>query len=188
MSSKTSSKSSNKFANAQSHRLILYRRPLHPELFNLASRRTDRHGEYECDTWLFPGGHLVRFNFGKDLATEVVLDTGDHLPEAGLVHALPCVGEKDYEADQPIGRIQYVTSLQTETLADNLYQSTYQEMLDFAEETGSVCLPWEDEDGGRCLSLVDSQKYKREFHVQSYHLVASSGFVLRTQSIFEIVD
>jgi len=165
---------------------MLHRRPLHPELFTLQTRRMERHGEYEADTWLYEGGHVVRFSVGQDVLSETVVDTGDHLPESGLVHALPCLGEKDYEMEKPVGRIGFVTSLQTENLADNIFNSTYREMQVFARETGSVSCEWQSKEGGRCMSLVDTQKYKREFHVQSYHLVGHTGFVLRTQSIFEI--
>ena len=40
-----------------------------------------------------------------------MLESGDHLPETGLVHALPCIGEKDYELEAG-GRIGEVVSVQ----------------------------------------------------------------------------
>ncbi len=177
---------SHKSSNLQVLRLMVYRRPLHPELFDLQARRVDRHGDYEVESWLTAGGHVVRFQLDGQLLSECVIDGGDHLPETGLVHALPCVGEKDYELE-PEGRIGYVTTIQTETLTDNLYQATFREMQDFARETGSLSHEWSDNGGTPCLSVLDSQKYKREFHIQSYHLLGSSGLVLRTQSIFEMI-
>ena len=33
--------------------------------------------------------------------------------------------------------------------------------------------------------MLDMQRYHREVHVQSYHLVAQGGIVVRTQTIFE---
>ncbi len=181
---------SSKSANAQIFRLMLYRRALHPELFELQGRRVDRHGDYEVEAWITHGsrgiGHMVRFQvFGKTLA-EVCLDEGDHLPETGLVHALPCLGEKDFELENPEGPIGYVTTIQTETLTDNLYAATLREMQDFARETGSLAYEGLGPDGVPTLSVLDTQKYKHEFHVQSYHLLGGSGTVLRTQSIFEI--
>lgn len=172
----------------QFSRLMLYRRPLHPELFDMQERRIERHGEYEIESWIMPAGHVVRFQHGKASLVEVVTFRSDHLPEAGLVHALPAVGEKDFELDRPENGIGYVTTLQTESLTDNLYQSTLREMRDFARETGAIAHEWNDEDGGICLTVLDAQKYRREYHVQGYHLVASGGFVLRTQSIFEIAS
>lgn len=176
--------SASKSLNVQALRLMVYSRALHPELFDLQARRTDRHGEYEVEMWATPGGHAVRFQFAGQTMTETVIERGDHLPETGLVHALPCLGEKDYEMPTP-GKIGFVTTIQTETLSDNLYNATLREMQDFARETGAISHLWTDEQGVPCLTILDAQKYRREFHIQSYHLYGNSGVVLRTQSIFE---
>jgi hypothetical protein len=170
-------------------RLMLYQRALHPELFDLQARRRDRQGEYEVESWVTPAGHVVRFQVGQYCLTECVIDRGDHLPETGLAYALPCLGEKDYELDDPAtagGKLGYVTTIQTENLTDNLYQATFREMQDFVSDTGSLAHEWKTADGLSCLSLLDAQKYRREFHVQSYHLLGVNGLVLRTQSIFEM--
>lgn len=176
-----------KSSNTQMFRLTLYRRALHPELFELNARRTDRHGDYEVETWLAQAGHVVRFTVAGQCLTEAVLEQSDHLPENGLIHALPCIGEKDYDLE-PTGDIGYVTTIQTETLTDNLYTATYREMLDFADEAGAMVHRFGDEHGGTpSLSVIDVQKYKAEFHLQTYHLVGTTGLVLRTQSIFEVL-
>lgn len=176
---------SHKSSNTQVFHLMLYRRALHPELFALQGRRCHKHGDYEVETWIAPSGHVIRFQVDGQSLTEAVLEGGDHLPETGLVHALPCIGEKDYELE-PFGRFGYVTTVQSESLSDNLFMATYREMQDFASETGALAHVWQDDDGAACLSLLDIQKYKREFHVQTYHLIGTNGTVLRTQSIFEV--
>jgi len=118
---------------------MVYSRALHPELFDLEARRTDRHGEYEVELWATPGGHAVRFQFAGQTYTETVIERGDHLPETGLVHALPCFGEKDYNhTPAKESRIGYVTTVQTEALTDNLYAATLREMQDFAEESNCI--------------------------------------------------
>jgi len=175
-----------KSSNTQVFRLMVYQRALHPELFELQGRRLHRHGDYEAETWLCAAGHIVRFQSHGHCLTETVLEDGDHLPEHGLVHALPCLGEKDYELESEEGRIGYVTTIQTESLTENLYIATHRELRDFAEETGAMRHEWTDEDGALCYSMLDVQTYKGEFHLQSYHMVGSTGLVLRTQSIFEL--
>jgi len=177
---------SHKFSNIQAYRLMAYNRPLHPELFDLQARRIDRHGDYETESWITLAGHVVRFQYAGEVFTESVIDQSDHLPEIGLVHALPCLGEKEFELE-PEGKIGYVTTTQTEMLTDNLYGATLLEMRDFARETGSLSHYYTNKDGAACLSVLDTQKYKREFHVQSYHLLGACGVVLRTQSIFEAI-
>jgi len=175
---------SQKTAQTNVFRLMVYRRALHPELFQLQQRRCHRQPEYEIESWLTDGGHVVRFHGGSHSVTEAVLEQGDHLPETGLVHALPCLGEKDHESEGVAGELKYVTTIQTETLSENLFAATLQEMREFAFETGALKHEWAD-DAGRHLSVLDAQNYKNEYHIQSYHLVGSTGFVLRTQSIFE---
>jgi len=177
---------SHKSSSIQSFRLMAYNRPLHPELFDLQARRIDRHGDYEAENWLSPAGHVVRFAFDGEVMTEAVLSNADHLPEIGLVHALPCLGEKEFQYEpKPEDKIGYVTTIQTEALTDNLYAATLREMKDFARETGSLSHSYNDAEGAACLSVLDTQKYRREFHLQSYHLLGSANLVLRTQSIFE---
>lgn len=179
---------SHKSSNVQLFRLMLYNRPLHPELFDLQTRSACKTNDYETESWLVPAGHVVRFQQGDFGLTETVIECGDHLPEHGLVHALPCLGEKDFNYEPVDGfPLAYVTTIQTEGLTDNLYQATYREMIDFAEETGSIMHAWVDGEGAECLSVLDAQKYKREFHIQSYHLLGASGMVLRSQSIFELL-
>ena len=178
---------SHKSSNVQFFRLMLYNRPLHPELFDLQQRVSQKVGDYEFENWLFPAGHVIRFQVGGMCLTETVIERGDHLPETGLVHALPCFGEKDYTMVPPKdARINYVTTVQTEALTDNLYQATFRELIDFAAESDAMTYRWQDAEGSPCVSIIDSQKYKREYHMQSYHLLGSNGMVLRTQSIFEM--
>jgi len=175
---------SQKTTGVHAYRLMVYRRALHPELFAFETRRVDRHGEYEAESWLCAGGHVIRFNFAGEVLTETVVDTGDHLPEHGLVHALPCLGEKEYQLEPDDDRIMYFTTVQTETLPENLYKATLQELIESADETGAVSHAWSDTAGDN-LSMIEMQKYKREFHVQGYHLHGGTGSVLRTLSIFE---
>ena len=174
-----------KSSNTQVFHLMVYRRALHPELFELQGRHQIRHGDYEAECWIAPAAHVVRFHVHGNTVNEVVIENSDHLPEIGLSYALPCLGEKDFEIDdeEPVG---YVTTVQTELLTENLYMATFREMRDFAAESQCLCHEYRDESGVVNLSMLDAQTYKNEFHIQSYHLLGANGFVLRTQSIFEV--
>ena len=178
---------SHKSSSTQVFHLMVYRRALHPELFDLQKRRCHQHGDYEVECWIAPAAHVVRYQVGGHTLNEVVIENSDHLPELGLAYALPCLGEKDFELDDD-ENIGYVTTVQTELLTDNLYMATYREMLDYAADADALCHQWKaGDDAPPSLSMVDTQKYKREFHIQSYHLMGANGFVLRTQSIFEML-
>jgi hypothetical protein len=169
----------------QTYQLLLYRKPLHPELFNLKGRRTLTHGQYELEAWLTPGGHALRFRFDGFCASELVTDQEGSLPVDGAVTGFPCQGEHEYDHKFQAERINYMTTVQTETLGDNLYAATYDEMVAFSKDTGALTHRWTDGDGGRCLSMLDLQRLAKEVHAQAYHLIAHQGLVLRTQTIFE---
>ncbi len=176
----------------QSYQLILYKRALHPELFQLKNRVAVRNGQCDFEAWLMPGGHALRIQHKGFCASELVTDREDGLPTTGAVATFPCAGEKDYEHEFSDGRMTYLATVQTETLTENLYASTYKDMVNYAEETGAMSHQWTQAGGGgngaaagRCLSVLEIQRYPREIHVQSFHLVAEGGIVLRTQTIFE---
>ena len=176
---------SHKSSNTQTFHLMLYRRALHPELFNLQGRRCFQHGDYETECWIAPNAHSVRFQADGETISEVVIDNSEHLPEMGLSYALPCLGEKDYELEDD-DKMGYVTTIQTELLTENLYLAPFREMATYAEETNALCHQWKDDNGNMSMSMLDMQTYKRDFHIQSYHFLGTYGFVLRTQSIFEV--
>ncbi len=173
-----------KSSSLQAYRLLLYRRALHPELFRVRGRLTVAHGAYEFEGWIMPGSHLMRFQFDGNCATELITDQEEGIPDRGLLAAIPCAGERDHE--QAFGdTVKYVSTIQTETLPESLYSSTYNELTAFAREGNALLHTWLDEDGGKCASILDVQRFRREVHAQAYHLMAQGGLVLRTQSIFE---
>ncbi len=169
----------------QTYQLVLYKRALHPELFPLMARRSLVHGGYDFEAWVMPGAHLLRFRLNGFCACELVTDQESGLPTEGAVTAFPCAGEKDFEHKFAKERVKYVTTVQTETLTENLYTATYNELVDFGKEINGLTHKWTDPDAGRCMTMLDLQRHNREVHAQSYHLIAQGGLVLRTQSIFE---
>lgn len=168
----------------QSYQVVLYDQALHPELFPLRDRRVVHHDSYEFETWIMPGAHLLRFEFGTMCACELVTDQEDSLPTTGVLSAFLCAGEHDFEHVFERDKVRYMTSVQTETLSENLYLATLDEMRTHAKETDAMCHEW-DENTGPCLSLIDVQRYSDQIHAQGYHLISRGGLVLRTQSLFE---
>ncbi|MEX2217227.1 MAG: hypothetical protein WD749_00580 [Phycisphaerales bacterium] len=168
----------------QSYQVILYNRALHPELFSLKGRKVIRHGNYEFEIWAMAGAHLLRFEKAALCACELVIGEDGKMPQAGIVTAFLCAGERDFEHRFEKDKVVYMTTVQTETLSENLYISTYDEMMDYARENDALVHRWQDE-AGECLTVIDAQRYNREIHAQAYHLIAQGGIVLRTQTIFE---
>ncbi len=195
----------------QTYQVYLYRKALHPELFPLKGRRQLVHGAYEIEAWIMPGSHLLRFQHSNLCACELLTDQEGSLPVEGAVTGFQCAGEHEFEHSFFPDKVKYITSVQTEQLSDSLFQATYEEMTQFAQETGALIHCWSDRTSshsghnghnghtgynglgshsksggfGRNLSMVDVQRLTKEVHAQSYHLLAASGLVIRTQTIFE---
>ena len=170
----------------QTYQTILYNKALHPEFFPLRMRRVVKTPTYELELWIMSGSHVLRFEHGPVCCAELVTDQETNLPDTGVVTAFLCAGERDFEHRFNRRRVVYMTSVQTETLSENLYATTRDELLDFAEEAEALVHHWEDE-SGPCVSILDVQQYQREVHVQAFHMMAQGGLVLRTQTLFEHV-
>lgn len=168
----------------QAYQVVLYSRALHPELFQIKARKVIRHGAYEFESWLMQGMHLLRFEHRTMCASELLVDHEGNIPSAGAVAAFLCAGERDFEHRFPKDQAVYMTTVQTETLSENLYLATLNELRAHGRETEALTHQWRDE-AGPCLSMLDVQRYSKEVHAQAFHLIAQSGLVLRTQTIFE---
>lgn len=173
-----------KSTNLQAYRLILYRRALHPELFPIVGRRNVDHMGYNFEAWVMPGAHLLRFEHEGACATELITSQEQGIPERGMIAAVPCAGERDHEQEFT-DKVKFFSTVQTEQLPETLYTATYNELIEFGREQNAMIHEWNDDDGGKCASIVDIQRYRREVHAQAYHMLAQGGVVLRSQSLFE---
>lgn len=169
----------------QALQTIVYRRPLHPELFEIRGKRVVAHPSYELEAWIMDGSHALRFGSAGFCASELVTESNKQSPDVGIVDTFFCAGDRDYEHKFEREGVNYMTTVQTEQLSDNIYASTMEELQDFGTEVNALRCEWDDD--GPCLSMIDTQRYAKEVHVQAYHMMARGGVVLRTQTIFERV-
>lgn len=177
-----------KAPNIKAHQVLLYNRALHPEWFPLRKRKVVRQtGGYEFEAWVMEGAHLLRFEQGPLCATELMSDDETRVPANGIINAFLCITEREFEHRFTRERTTYMNAVQTENLSENLYHSTYEELLEHGRENEAIIHEWSD-DVGRCLSMVEIQRYHREVHAWCYHMIAQGGLVLRTQSLFELCN
>ncbi len=171
--------------NLQTHQIVLYSRALHPELFRMKARRVFNGGPYELEVWLMNAAHLLRFEHERHCACELMIEQERDLPASGVVTAFLCAGEHEYEHRFNREGVNYITSVQTETLSESQYHATFDEFNECEGDGVRVRHAWRD-DAGPCLSIVEVQQHNREVHAQAFHLVAASRLVLRSQTIFEL--
>lgn len=167
----------------------LYDRPLKPQQFLVKTERVIRGDSYVIEGWLCPGSHVLKAErtspaIGHIACEMVHSDMDRHLPTGGLLSSFVASGEHEFEHTFSHAKVNYYLSIQTELLSEQLFEEVFNEISDLAQENKALVLPWEDE-GGRCLSVLDFTRRPSEVAIDSYHLVAGAGLVVRAASIFE---
>jgi hypothetical protein len=168
----------------QSYQLIVYGRALHPSHFQLRGRRVIDHNGYVFEAWVMAGQHALRFERAGGCCTEHVTDQDRSIPTGSIVAQHLCASEKECEHVFKDG-VRYMSNCQTETLSEALYAGEYDSMIELARQEQGLVHLWEDE-VGRCMSLINAQRYADYVSVQCYHLIADAGLVLKTQSTFDV--
>jgi len=168
----------------QTYQVMVFNRALHPELFQLKARRVTQGAGFELESWLMPGRHLLRFAVGDHCTCELVTESDQGIPDSGVVAAFFCAGERDFDRDFKRYGMNYMTTVQTEQLNDNIFMSGLDEMRSFAADADALSYEWDDE-FGPSMSVLAIQGMSREVHCQAYHFIANGRIVLRTQTIFE---
>lgn len=202
---------------APSHTLVMYSRPLHPELFTLKGRKAVTVGRCDGEGWLLPGGHMVRFQSKNHCFCELVIDRDNGLPMQGVLASFPASGDREFEQVYEEAAVSYTTAVQSENLSESLYASTLAEMRQLARETSSLLHEWTvgelaagrhgmaginggsmmaggglmggglHASAGRCLSMLSMQRFEDELHVEGTHMHPAGGLVVRTQTVFQPV-
>ena len=167
-------------------KLVVYSRPLHPELFEIHHDHRIDQAAYDAAIWITGCAHVVRFSVGPDTVTEVMAEAQDELPERGLVASFQCRGEKQHEYDNGHG-LRYQMNLQVEAMSEKLYAQT-QDDLTRAAEKGGLLVPfpqWRVNDLTP-FCYVDYHVAPRSLQVFAYHAFPEERTIVKTQSVFEI--
>jgi len=167
--------------------LLLYQRTLHPELFKILATEKVSRRAYDADIWLVEGGHVISLTAGKNTLSEVVVTNHEPLTDRGLLHSIPCRGERNHEMTAG-ENITYMISTQEEQLTQTLYEATRHEISTYAAKRelmnaeGTI-----GPDGTGFLSVLDIERRSHELLVQSFHLFDENQMVIKTQAIVEVV-
>jgi len=164
---------------------FLYRRALHPELFNI---HLDKHLEYsnfQADIWVTGLSHLVTLQSNGTMVTELTAAPSELLTDRNLVTQFRFRGERDY-SQAFSGGMRYILSTQVERMSSNVFPSTHRDLLRYAERRGMYTIfeEWGHE-GLAPLTFIDFEAREREFHIHAFHVFPAERTILKTQSIFE---
>ena len=168
-------------------RLYIYRRPLHPELFNTFLDKSLSTDSYQADLWVFGLGHLVCFHTTESTITELLAPQDDLYSDKELVKKLPVDTHREcqFSLNAPI---HYVINTSLEAMSEPVFERVHGEMIRFGQKCGLLMTfdQWAEPDGLVPFSLIDYEYRKTELNVFTYHAFPKRRLMLKTQSVFSL--
>jgi hypothetical protein len=174
----------------ESLKLLLFERPLHPELFDIHEEIKICKPSWDAQIWITGCTHVVTFSSSDHTLTEVIADNGIPLPKRGLVLSIPFKGEKSHER-RPNGRIHYMMNFQVEVMSTRVYRKTHQELTHKGEAHGTfVSYPkWRTNNIKNSMtpfSYITCDSRPNGLHIMTFHAYPDATTIIKTQSIFEL--
>lgn len=165
-------------------KLVVYNRPLHPELFDIHCRHQVDQAAFDAEVWITGCTHLVRFSVGEHTVTEVIAEADAELPERGLLASFRCRGEKQHQHRHDAGT-QYLMNLQVEHMSEKLYAETHRDLTGSTKQGLFVPFPQWRVGELTPFCYVDHHVTPKTLHVFAYHAFPDELTIVKTQSIFE---
>jgi len=164
----------------------LYRRPLHPELFNIYSSRHFFQGDYEVIIWVIGCSHVVSVFHGNDCITELICPPEQMLPRRGLAEYFAFRGEKSHQCSWSRG-YGYIMSFQVESMSANLFRQSHADLTGASKKRG-LYVPFPQWARGDLVpfSYLDYEARQDEFQLHTFHAFPEQHTILKTQSIFTL--
>ena len=170
----------------ESLKLVLFERPLHPELFDIHEEIRIRKPSWDAQVWITGCTHVASFSGGDQTLTEVLADNGIPLPQRGLVFSIPFKGEKSHER-RCNGGIHYMMNFQVETMSARVYRKTHQDLTRRGEAHGTfVTYPKWRTDSLTPFSYITCDSRPNGLHIMTFHAYPDATTIIKTQSIFEL--
>ena len=163
----------------------VYQRPLHPELFNIYSKRNLKTEKYEAVIWNTGCSHVVSVFVGNRCLTELISAPGQLLPSRGLIEKFKFRGQKNHKFTVASG-LSYMTDFQVEKMSPNLYRRSHTDLQRFSRNRGVfTSFPNANAEGLEPFSYIDFEARKDELHIHSFHAYPDQVTVIKTQSLFD---
>ncbi|MBC8481678.1 MAG: DUF2617 family protein [Planctomycetes bacterium] len=164
----------------------LFQRSLHPELFNIYSKRHFKTDKYEVAIWITGCRHVVSVVSGDSCLSEVISTPEQLLPQRGLVEKFKFSGPRSHKCTLSRG-LSYMTNFQVEKVSKNIYKQTFADMQNFAKNRGMfVKFPDLSNNGLIPFCYVDFEARKSELHVHTFGAYPEQSTIIKTQSMFEV--
>jgi len=165
----------------------LFRRPLHPELFETLARREVRREDYVLIVRITPAGHVLTWQTPDTYLTEITAARGQPLPGRGRVWRHRFEGEHtDAFRASPI--VSYQMSAQAETLPPALFRRIHEELLADGRQRGLLHVLYPHHRFGLSpLGFVTADAREGCLVVNTFHTFPAECTLLKTQTLIERV-
>ena len=163
---------------------FIFRRSLHPELFDIYRSRQFFQGDYEVIIWITDCGHVVSVYSGGHCITELICPPEQMLPKRGLVQQFPFRGEKSHKCSWS-NDLGYMVNFQVESMSVNLYRQCYEDFTNAGKKRGIfISFPQWAKGDLVPFSYLDYEARRDELQLHAYHAFPEQQRLLKTQSLF----
>lgn len=167
--------------------LRTFDRPIHPELFESTAHSTLTFGGNRARLRIGPTGHLLEFHTPDAVITEVAATKHEELPLHRRVIDRRLIGYRTHMLDFPA--VRYHCSYQLENVPRDVYFQLHREFeMDARNATLAINIPAATPQSPDCISLLKCDILPEGLVVHAFHTFPGNAAVLRTQTLFEILE
>jgi hypothetical protein len=166
----------------------LYRRPLHPELFETLACREVAQDDYVLNVRITPTGHVLTWRTSEIFLTEITAARGQPLPGRGKVWRHRFHGEQS-DAFRASPMISYQMSAQVEVLRPKLFRMIHDELIADGRKSGLLHLIESPQDTIlEPLGFITADARPGCLVVNTFHTFPAECTLLKTQTLIERVS
>ena len=167
--------------------LRTFERSIHPELFDGQRQCVLNFGGNRALLRLGQSGHLLEFSAAGSVVTEVVATKHEELPSHLKVVDRRLIGYRTHMIDLPA--VRYHCSYQLEHVPLDVYLQLHREFeMDARNATMSLTFAGATPQSPDCISLLKCDVLREGLVVHAFHTFPENAAVLRTQTLFEVLD
>ena len=167
--------------------LRTFERSIHPELFESVCQSSISFGGRRVRLRLGRTGHLMEFQDGDSIITEVAATKHEDMP---LNHRVVCrrlIGYRTHMIDLPT--VRYHCSYQLEHVPLDVYLQLHREFeVDATKATLALSMPGATPQSPNCISMLKCDVLPEGVVVHAFHTYPDNAAVLRTQTLFETLQ
>lgn len=165
----------------------LYRRPVHPELFETLAQRIVTKDDYRLIVRITPAGHVLTWETENLTLTELITARDQELPARGRVWKHRILGEQS-DAFRASTVVSYQMSCSSETLPEDLFHRQHEELLSDGLKRGFIHLFHPNHRFALTpIGFVTADARQGCLVVNTFHTFPEESAILKTQTLIERV-